>query len=228
MEDNKYQIQRIYYLLEGLKQSVDNSVGKYVDKETVRIYNGQLEKLSEIIEDDLSDYLIKIEGDYGAVDYLLYKLTTVINYLKHMYIDSSEYQIQKVGALYKSIEDKELKRRCEDLLLGEDAFDRAINQATQVFEDRIKQKAGIEKTHLIGLPLVSKSIHKDLNETILKFSDEPDVQEGYSNLFKGIISIYRNPTHHSIDYVCNREYALKTCAFIDDLLKEVDKSSKVK
>ena len=62
---------------------------------------------------------------------------------------------------------------------------------------------------------------------LLKFSDEPDIQEGYSNLFKGIVSIYRNPTHHALDYKCSREYALKTCAFIDDLLKEIANSSKI-
>lgn len=109
-------------------------------------------------------------------------------------------------------------------MLGETAFDRAINQATQVLEDRIKKKSGLEQTNLIGIALISKAVHSKIEQTILKFSDETDIQEGYSFIFKGLISTYRNPTHHSLNFKCNREYALKFCAYIDELLKEVEKS----
>ena len=42
-------------------------------------------------------------------------------------------------------------------------------------------------------------------------------------MFKGIISIYRNQTHHSLNFKCNREYALKFCSYVDELLKDVDR-----
>lgn len=76
--------------------------------------------------------------------------------------------------------------------------------------------------------MVSKVIHAKIENTILKFSDNADIQEGFSNLFKGIISIYRNPTHHTLAFKCNREYALKFCAYIDELLKQVDKADVIK
>ena len=225
--DKKFEIQRIYYLLEGLKDAIEVRGEVNVDDNTISKYNSLINELSLCLEDNLNDYTIKAnDSTYGR--YVLLKLHPIINYLKNMYIDTSEYQIEKIGALYKSLEDSELKKRCEDILLGDDVFDRAINQATQVLEDRIKNKAGLSKSKLIGLPLVNKAIHKDLNETYLKFSNEPDIQEGYSNLIKGVISIYRNPTHHSLGYKCSREYALKTCAFIDDLLKDVENCEKIK
>ena len=64
--------------------------------------------------------------------------------------------------------------------------------------------------------------------SILKFSDKPDIQEGYSYLLKGIVSNYRNPTHHSLSYECTRECALKICSYIDELLKVIESSEKIK
>ena len=227
MDDDKYKIQRIYYLLEGMSDSIEPRDDINVDNNTVKTYNILLNDLMKCTGEPFEAYKFDDKDTpYGR--YFLYRINPVINYLKHMHIETSEYQIEKIGALYKSLEDKELRKRCEDILLGDAAFDRAINQATQVLEDRIKKKANLSRTPLTGLSLVSRAIHKDLNETIIKLSDEPNVQEGYSNLFKGVIGIYRNPTHHSLTYNCSREYALKTCAFIDDLLKEIDKGQVVK
>ena len=152
----------------------------------------------------------------------------VIEYLKNFFIESGEYQISKVGYLYNSIEDGDIKARCGDILLGEGPYDRAINQATQILEDRIKNKAELKNTKLIGTALVSKAIHSGLDETILKFSDKADIQLGYSNLFKGLVSIYRNPTHHTLSFECSREYALKVCAYIDELLRIIEASEKIK
>ena len=75
--------------------------------------------------------------------------------------------------------------------------------------------------------MVSKAIHSKAENTILKFNDNADIQEKYAALFKGIIGVYRNPTHHGLDYECSREDALKFCAYIDLLLKEVEKSEKI-
>lgn len=152
----------------------------------------------------------------------------MVEYIKNEYIETTEETIQKVGALYNSIEDTELQKRCGDILLeSSGAFDRVINQATQILEDRIKKKSGLQETTLIGLSLLSKAIHSRLDLTILKFSDNADIQEKYAALFKGIIGVYRNPTHHGLDYECSREDALKFCAYIDLLLKEVEKSEKI-
>jgi len=182
-------------------------------------------KEKEKIKNDIKKYEYGLKGEANII-YELMNSHIPMYILHDINIEYKGYkaQISKVGYLYNSIEDKELHDRCGDILLGETAFDRAINQATQILEDRIKKKANLEKTNLIGIPLVSKAIHAKVDQTILKFSDEPDIQEGYSFMFKGIISIYRNQTHHSLNFKCNREYALKFCSYIDELLKDVDRS----
>ena len=178
------------------------------------------------------DYFIitqnEMNGRYLTIGEMKNHVCPIIEYLKNLYIESGDYQISKVGYLYNSIEDGDIKARCGDILLGEGPYDRAINQATQILEDRIKAKAGLKDTNLIGTALVSKAIHSSLDETILKFSDKADIQLGYSNLFKGLVSIYRNPTHHTLSFECSREYALKVCAYIDELLRIIEASEKIK
>ena len=44
---------------------------------------------------------------------------------------------------------------------------------------------------------------------------------------KGLVSIYRNPTHHTLNFQCTREYAIKVCLFIDELLSLIDLSELV-
>lgn len=225
MKEKNYETKKIYYLLLGLKNSITkNSLPQNI----IYQYNSLLGELEVLLDESLNDYKYDINQKYNDntynPNYLFLQLNPVLTYLENMHINSSDYEINKVGYLYKSIEDKELHDRCGDILLGENAYDRAINQATQILEDRIKKKAKLEKTSLIGIPLMAKAIHSKLDQTILKFSDEPDIQEGYSYMFKGIVSIYRNPTHHSLKFKCSREYALKFCAYIDELLKEVERS----
>lgn len=227
MKEKNYEVKRIYYLLLGIKESIiykEYSVPSKVASQ----FNNYIDELGVILNENLHGYKIDFSernDNYSYNPYtFLFQINQILTYLENMHINSSNYEISKVGYLYNSIEDKELHDRCGDILLGEAAFDRAINQATQVLEDRIKKKAGLEQTNLIGIPLVSKAVHSKIEQTILKFSDESDIQEGYSFIFKGLISTYRNPTHHSLNFKCNREYALKFCAYVDELLKEVEKS----
>ena len=231
MNENKYNIEKIYYLLLGIKETLYES-DYSVPSKVIKQYNEMIRKLSLLADESLWEYKIEEKPDFDDGTYynvpFKYQLNQVISYIENMHINTSDYQINKVGYLYNSIVDKELHERCGDILLGETAFDRAINQATQILEDRIKKKSGLEKTTLIGNSLISRAIHTKLDQTVLKFSDEADIQEGYSFLFKGLISIYRNPTHHSLNFKCDREYALKFCAYIDELLLEVNKSDKIK
>lgn len=144
-----------------------------------------------LVSESLEIYKIGQSEQYDNGNFnpnsILFQLNPIISYIENMHINSSDYQISKIGYLYNSIEDKELHDRCGDILLGKTAFDRAINQATQILEDRIKKKTNLESTNLIGIPLVSKAIHSKIDQTILKYSDDPDIQEGYSFMFKGII-----------------------------------------
>lgn len=225
--DNKFEIKRIYFLLKGHFLSIENS-SVLITQKVANEVNKLIHSLEELIQEDLSSYIITEEDQCDFELYvketILWQVVPVLTLLENIYLNNSEYEIAKVGYLYHSIEDKELHDRCGDILLGEKAFDRAINQATQILEDRIKKKSKLTKSHLIGFNLVSKAIHAKKEQTILKFSEDDTIQEGYSNLFKGIISIYRNPTHHSFQFQCSREYALKFCAYIDELLRLIEKS----
>lgn len=231
--DEKIEIKKLYTFLCGIEKSINNSRSdRFVSSMLCHNFNILLQQLIDKLGDDsLSLFKIQFE-EYDQRSLTMGEmenhLCPVIEYVKNFYIEDGEHQITKVGYLYNSIEDSDIKSRCGDILLGEGPFDRAINQATQILEDRIKEKACLNNTNLIGIPLISKAIHPKIEETILKFSDKPEIQEGYSFLFKGIISNYRNPTHHSLSFECSREYALKICAYIDELLRIVYNSEKIK
>ncbi len=130
-------------------------------------------------------------------------------------------QVVEIGSLYNSIQDGDLKERCSDLLSAPGNFDRVVNQATLVLEDRIRRKSG-QNGSLTGVQLVNRVLKTDRNETVLKVSDDPDEHEGICHICRGIMFAFRNPTHHHITDKFTREDALKVCAFIDDLLRVID------
>ncbi len=229
---DKKKLIKIYNLLNGTYKAIREQSEKWIDRNDINKFNELLNEAYEITNDEFI-IMYEVENNefsgehYCTKDTLLLKILPIIEYINNIYIDNTEETIQKVGALYNAIEDTELQKRCGDILLeASSAFDRVINQATQILEDRIKKKAGLEKINLIGNALIAKAIHSKLENTILKFSDDPNIQEQYAALFKGIIGVYRNPTHHGLDYECSREDALKFCAYIDSLLKEVEKAEK--
>ena len=167
--DKQYKIKKIYYLLLGLYETID---GKeiLISEKLIRQYNDMIEDLELYLNEDLESYIIHEDERHSETSYrstvLKHQIYPIIKYLENMHINSSDYQINKVGYLYRSISDKDLKDRCGDILLGETAFDRAVNQATQILEDRIKIKAGLSGTNLTGLNLISKAVHAKNDKTI--------------------------------------------------------------
>jgi uncharacterized protein (TIGR02391 family) len=130
------------------------------------------------------------------------------------------------AAIEYLIHDPELEARCNDLLLRPSRFDRAINQATQVLEDRIRQKASFQG-RLVGIALVNYAFNNDLTKTILKISDNPDEQNGFVNILRGVMLAFRNPTHHYVKNTLTREEAMQICGFIDVLLKVIGRAIKI-
>ena len=231
--DEKIEIKKLYTFLCGIEKSVSEArESKYVSDKLCFNYNQILQMIINIIGDDSLKLFSIDPEEYRnrslTIGEMENHICPVIEYIRNFYIEDGEHQITTVGYLYNSIDDNDIRSRCGDILLGEGPFDRAINQATQILEDRIKEKAGLKGTPLIGIPLVSKAIHPKIDETILKISDKPDIQEGYSYLLIGIVSNYRNPTHHSLSYEYTRECALKICLYIDEILKVIDSSEKIK
>jgi hypothetical protein len=144
------------------------------------------------------------------------RLGQLVSYLEHVYNVSEN--IIELGSLYNSIKDPELKSRCSDLLSAPGNFDRVINQATLVLEDRLRAKSGIDKP-LTGVPLVNSVLNADLNKTIIVISQNPEEHEGICHICRGLMLSFRNPTHHQILNKYSREDALKLCAFIDNVLQ---------
>lgn len=124
------------------------------------------------------------------------------------------------------IQDNELRSRCQDLLLASSKFDRAINQATLVLEDRIRKKANPPKK-LVGENLVNYAFNEDITKTILAVVKyDADDQRGFTQMLRGIVAAFRNKTHHHItDF--SREDALRICGYIDVLIRVVDNSKEV-
>jgi uncharacterized protein (TIGR02391 family) len=123
------------------------------------------------------------------------------------------------------IHDPILLDRCQDLLMAPSNFDRAINQATQILEDRIRKKAAPPKK-LTGENLVGFAFNEDLLKTVLRVeSGDPDDQRGFTQILRGIVPAFRNKTHHHITDSLSREEAMRVVGFIDVLLRVVDKSA---
>jgi uncharacterized protein (TIGR02391 family) len=149
------------------------------------------------------------------------KLGQLISYLEHMFHVNSK--IIEIGSLYNSIRDQELRNRCSDLLSAADHFDRVINQATLVLEDRIRMKSGVDKP-MVGVQLVNTVLNADVSRTVLRISDNAEEHEGVCHICRGMMLTFRNPTHHHVIDKFTREDALKVCAFIDNLLQLVDQA----
>jgi Protein of unknown function (Hypoth_ymh) len=99
-------------------------------------------------------------------------------------------EIIEIGSIYNSIQDEQLKALCADLLSAPGNFDRVINQATLVLEDRIRTKSG-SRNGAIGVALVNEVIKADPNKSVLKISDDKNEQEGYASILRGVVGAYR-------------------------------------
>ena len=125
------------------------------------------------------------------------------------------------------IQDNVLLDRTISNLMARRHFDIPINQATLILEERIRQKAKPPK-RMVGEELVGFAFNPEIPQTVLKISDDPDDQRGFTFILRGMVSAFRNKTHHHLIDSFTREEALRVCGFVDVLLGVVDKSTKVK
>lgn len=126
------------------------------------------------------------------------------------------------------IQDQELLSRCRDILLAAKNFDRPVNQATLVLEDRIRKRAQ-PPTQLVGENLVNYAFNDDLTRTVLRVaSGDSNDQRGFIQILRGIVPAFRNKTHHHVVDSFSRPEAMAVCGFIDVLLRVVDNSVKVR
>jgi Protein of unknown function (Hypoth_ymh) len=149
----------------------------------------------------------------------LSKVRQIISYLEMVHRASN--RVVEIGSTYNLIRDEALRSRCSDLLSASGHFDRVINQATQVLEERIRTKIP-EFASDIGTVLVGKAMNGELAKTRIRFSDNPSEQDGYVSIFRGLIGAFRNPSHHRFLENVTREQALQICAFIDNMLAALE------
>jgi uncharacterized protein (TIGR02391 family) len=130
------------------------------------------------------------------------------------------------GIIELLIHDQQLRNKCGDILLARANYDRPINQATLVLEDRIRRKVK-PPTAMVGETLVNYAFNERLEKTRLRVaSAQAEEQRGITIILRGFVPAFRNTTHHHIVDTFTQEDAIRTCAFIDLLLRVVD-STKV-
>ena len=212
-----------YSSLCGLRDAVASE--KWTTLESCLDFNKAVKEIGQLTNrDDLNNHQVPLKGSYNfdrAVPALALrtKLLPFLSFLERTY--QLNDRIVEIGSVYNSIKDKELKERCADLLSATSNFDRVINQATLVLENRIRTRAGRPASE-VGGKLVSAAITSDPTKSILKLSDDANEQEGIAHICRGIVLAYRNPTHHRVVEGITRERALKICAFVDELLMLID------
>jgi uncharacterized protein (TIGR02391 family) len=190
-----------------------------------RDLNTVIDSVSDLIGDQAPQLKVPESGFYESngewcnLDVLRSKLGQFLSLMEFAYQPSNK--VVEVGSLYNSIQDSDLKARCSDLLSAPGNFDRVINQATQVLEDRIRKLSGAEGT---GVPLVNTAINSNLDRALLRISEDREEHEGIAHICRGIMLAFRNPTHHHLTDDISREEALKVCAFIDTLLATIGRA----
>ena len=221
---DRIKLQKCYGRLQGLKDII--LPNDYIAIELISDYNSIVDEVQKNVSEDLKKFKVKnyklIQGDYDATDssYLINKLYQFIPFLEYGYKLSEE--VIKIGSIYNSIKDEELKNRCADILSAPNNFDRVINQATQVLENKIRTKSGLDRS-FTGIKLINKALNTDSSKSVLIVSENNEEHEGFCHICRGIMLAFRNPTHHYLSDSFEREDALKFTAFIDNLLKILHK-----
>ena len=219
-----------YAALTGLLDSLIFSIETVVSKRYVDDYDSIFAFLRNHLGNEVNHLCpskLKID-DYGwestqDLKVSKFELISKIKQLKSILeiaYNVTDRSVQ-IGSLYNSINDSELRSRCSDLLSANDHFDRVLNQATQVLEDRIRNKSGV--TDKIGADLVNATMKVNVEETILKLSERPNEHEGYIHICRGIMMAVRNTSHHHFTYT-TKEDAFAFCGFVDQLLRLIDQA----
>ncbi|VAW01395.1 hypothetical protein MNBD_ALPHA08-1548 [hydrothermal vent metagenome] len=216
-----------YAKLTGLHRALVTEIHDFIFRDFAEDYIAILKDLRKECDDEFSGFELPEhvwrEHDDPAYQVnkppLRSKIMQLISYLESVHAASNK--IVEIGSVYNLIKDEELKSRCSDLLSATDHFDRVINQATQVLEERLRKKLpDLDSLH--GAALVGKAMHKDPDQSRIRFSDSGNEQEGYTALFRGIVGAFRNTSHHKFMTNVTREQALQICAFIDNLLAALE------
>ena len=201
----------------------------YVEIFVVNDYNGIITELANTTQDNLNFLLIP-SSEASAMGSGIYKYKGIILKTKldqAIEFVQAKYEVTRdlsnLGNVIKSIADPVLRERCLDLLTAEGNFDRVIREATTILEDRIRELSD-PTSRLTGVALVDKVLNP--NKGILQIEGEVNEQEGFYQIFRGVMLSFRDETHHRIVDDFSREDALKVMSLIDVLLQILSKTKK--
>jgi uncharacterized protein (TIGR02391 family) len=224
--DKRFEFRKLYGQLVGLEEA--NVALSNFGSTVVADYDRLVSKIAALVGEDL-DHLKatntrQSDGYFYSGD-VFSRVRQMRRLLEHGYNVGD--QVVEVGSLFNTIRDEQLRQRCADLLTARSDFDRVVNQATLVLEDRIRRRAGADRL-LVGVKLVNEVIKSDPATSIIIFSDSRDEQEGLANICRGIMQALRNETHHHLVDKFSREDSLSICGFIDRILRLIDAARVVK
>ncbi len=220
MDDKR--VRGLYGRLKGMKELTFTL--NYLTTTVGQDYNEIVKDLAAMLKENLDSFSLPGPFTPGKEFFsgrLQEKLLQLISHLEYSY--QLNEAVVEIGSIYNSIDDEELKARCSDILSSPGPFDRVINQATLVLEDRIRAKGKADRS-LIGANLVNKVLNSDSSKTVLKISDNDEEHEGVCHICRGIMLAFRHPTHHYLTDKYSREDALKFCAFVDNILQLIDRA----
>lgn len=230
-----FKLKAIYEELKAIESSLPISTKEraieLTDEQIVTSYHNLVNNAGDIIGENLVDYRVSAfdfthyQGRYierYKTEPLRTAIKRIVAYLNTMY-ELERDQITEIGNIIQAVHDEELKSRCIDLLSAKENFDRVIREATTILENRIRTQADPNLKE-IGVKLVDKTLNPKSGLLILE--GEPNEQEGFYQLYRGVMLSFRDETHHKIVERFTREDALKTLAFIDILLETLDKSKR--
>jgi uncharacterized protein (TIGR02391 family) len=100
----------------------------------------------------------------------------------------------------------------------------AVRRAYVEVINEVKKRAETPPS-LDGVDLMNKAFSK--HKPLLKVSDDPDQQEGAMNLFKGAVSMIRNPPSHSNEVKLDKNEADELLWFATCLLRILDGSMRM-
>jgi len=180
-----------------------------------------IRRLGALLGEDISFLSNHLEG-FTEVDtkMLALRVKQAIAFFNECY--AKELGLEQVNITLDGLRDRVLKDRCGDLLRATDHYDRAVNQATLILEDRLRQKSTQGK-NLTGPQLVNTLIKVERDKSPLILSSDDNEQRGFADIIRGIMAAHRNPTHHTI-YAISQLDAARICAYIDVVLEIVDRA----
>ncbi|MFA5351734.1 MAG: TIGR02391 family protein [Candidatus Gracilibacteria bacterium] len=230
-QKNIEKIKSYFSQIKGLRVAAEAEL--FDSAELAKQYNFLLEKIISLVDEDLKEEIshLKIESqsfgytsygggsEYVKTDVFRSKITQLVYWLENRFAFGDKFAV--VGGLIHQIKDSEIQSRCLDLLAANDSFDRAISEATRIFENRLSKKTG---SSLKGTKLVNETVKSNPQDSVLKVSEDKDIQEGFANICRGIMLYFRNPNHHTINPETSKEDAIKICAFIDLVLQDLEKA----